>query len=193
MGFRISWLGARGLLKTDLLDHFGLADSGIHDEANEAPFSAAELPTGWTILWANDPAFATIERCTGLSQRAPVVSCWVNETTMVSSVNYFEAGDYLWFAGHDFQKEPDHLVFEGEMPASFGEIRTRLDAKRLSYGDTQPAVDFIFDVPIELAQSVAGYRHDLVAFDCGTPHFTEATVAPDSPKGMLQKLFGAKH
>jgi hypothetical protein len=192
MGYRISWLGARGLPKTDLLHHFGLVDSGIYDEANEAPFSAAELPTGWTILWANDPAFATIARCTELSLRAPVVSCWVNETAMVSSVNYFEAGDYLWFVGHDFQKGPDDLVFEGEVPPSFEEIRGRLDAQRLSYGDTQPAVDFIFDVPIELAQSVAGYRHDQVAFDWGTPQFTEATVAPERPGGMLQKLFGAR-
>jgi hypothetical protein len=43
MGFRISWIGFQGAGKADVLAMFGGVDSGIPDEANEAPFSIAEI------------------------------------------------------------------------------------------------------------------------------------------------------
>ncbi|HEV2816015.1 MAG TPA: hypothetical protein VGW40_02145 [Allosphingosinicella sp.] len=188
MGFRISWLAAQGLSKSQLLAHFGLVDTLVADAANEAPFSAAELPSGWTLLWSNDPAFATIARCTRLSRLAPVLSCWVNETAMFSSANYFEGGVYRWFAGHALDQGADHLVHEGDMPPQFDGIRARLTASQAEYGERQPPVDFLFDIPVELAQSICGFRHD--EYHESMHGFTEAVPAPEKPKGLLGRLFG---
>jgi hypothetical protein len=188
MGFRISWLAAKGLSKARLLAEFGLVDSGIADEANEAPFSVAELPTGWALLWSNDPTFATIERAAKLSRLAPVVNCWVNETAMFSMASYFEQDRHIWFVGHDFQRGADNLAHEGEMPEDFEAIRRELLAKQAEHGDKEPAVDFLFDIPVELARSVCGFRHD--DWSETNRAFTRGEPAPEKPKGMLARLLG---
>jgi hypothetical protein len=184
--------------KADLLSHFGFRDTGEPDEANEASFSVAELPTGWTILWSNDQTFAKIEVCTPLSFKVPVLSCWVNETVMFSSANYFDKGNYLWFAGHDAQKGLSSLETDGELPSQFADIRDRLFAQQVAEGGDQADIDFIFDVPLELAQSVCGFKHNLCEFEWGTPEFTAVdssqptSSVPEagSKSGWLSRLFG---
>jgi hypothetical protein len=198
LGFRISWLAAKGVPKADLLSHFGFQDTGEPDEANEAPFSIAELPTGWTVLWSNDQTFAKIEICTPLSFKAPVLSCWVNETVMFSSANYFDQGNYLWFVGHDAQRGMSSLESDGELPSQFADIRDRLFAQQTAEGGDQADVDFIFDVPLELAQSICGFKHDIYDFEWGVPKFTAVdssqsqSSVPDgeSKSGWLSRLFG---
>ena len=172
MGYRITWIAVKAMPKSELLEHFGFHDTGEIDEANEAAFSVAELPTGWTVLWANDPTFAKSEICSPLSVKAPVLSCWVNETIMLSSVNYFENGNYLWFVGHDSQEGMTNLQSEGQLPTQFDAIRTRLFDEQEANGGLESDVDFIFDVPLELAQSICGFKHDLCEFEWGEPRFT---------------------
>jgi hypothetical protein len=198
LGFRISWIAAKGMSKADLLGHFGFRDTGEKDEANEAPFSVAELPTGWTVLWSNDQTFAKIEICTPLSLKAPVLSCWVNETVMFSSANYFDQGNYLWFVGHDAQRGMNNLELDGDLPSQFSNIRDGLVAQQVAAGGEDADVDFIFDVPLELAQSVCGFKHDLCDFEWGTPEFsvvdnadfTEQTSEVKAKSGWISRLFG---
>lgn len=170
MGFRISWIASRQP-KHAVLSALGLIDTEEPDEVNEAEFSVAELPTGWTVLWSNDPTFATIAVCQPLAQRSPVVSCWVNETAMVSSVNYFDAGLY-WSVGHDASRE---ATIEGNVPAEFQDIVDRLLGEQAKSDAEHPGmVDYLFDVPIEIAQRMTGFRHDLMDFEWGTAKFTVA-------------------
>ena len=197
MGYRISWLAAKALSKSALLAHFELRDTGVLDEANEAPFSVAELPTGWTVLWSDDQAFANIERASGLSHLAPVISCWVNETVMFSSAYYFEGGDFKWFAGHNAQDGIFDLQFEGELPEQFSTIRDSLLAQQQSEGGDASDVDFVFDIPLELARSICGFKHDLWKFEWGEPQFfaVEPTAEyrhdkPSKARGFLSRLLG---
>ncbi|MGY4395222.1 hypothetical protein ACVWZA_000383 [Sphingomonas sp. UYAg733] len=178
MGFRISWLAAKDMRKADLLKHFQLVDTERRDEANEADFSVAELPTGWSVLWSNDPTFARIAICQPISQRRPVVSCWVNETAMVSSVNYFSRDTY-WFAGHDANADnPADRDIQGEYPAEFQDIVDQHRALQVEADRAEPGqVDYMFDAPIEMARRLCGFRHDLIEFDWGVPHFTAAESA----------------
>lgn len=186
MGYRITWLAVKGLSKSNVLAHFGMRDTRQIDEANEAMFSIAELPTGWTILWSNDPTFARVAVCTPLSLKAPVLSAWVNETTMLSSANYFERGQYLWFVGHDAQKGMDDLDWEGDIPSQFETIKNRLMTAQAANGGSQSDVDFIFDIPLELAQSICGYKHDLCEFEWGSPTFTVV----EAKSSWFSRLFG---
>jgi hypothetical protein len=54
MGFSISWVAFKNLSMAEVLKRSGFRDSGTEDEANETPFSLAELPTGWAILFSDD-------------------------------------------------------------------------------------------------------------------------------------------
>lgn len=190
MGYRISWLAAQGLSTERLLEHFGLQLSDEPDEANEAPFSFAALPTGWTVLWSNDPTFAKIEYCQPLSRLAPVVSCWVNETMMFSSANYFDDDQYLWFVGHDAQKGIYNLEYDGELPPQFEAINGRLNEQQDAAGGEKSDVDFMFDVPLELAQSICGFKHDCWKFDWGEPKFFVANIAV-STNGSTEEKTGS--
>ena len=185
MGYRISWLAAKGLSSNALLDHFDFRSTDERDEANEAPFSTAELPTGWTILWSNDPTFANVERCQRLSEKAPIVSCWVNETVMLSSANYFEGGNYLWFVGHNAQEGQYDLQSDGSLPPQFDAIKERLTHQQDQGGGDKADVDFIFDIPLELAHSICGFKHDMWKFEWGEPEFFIA----EQRIGWFRKLF----
>ena len=189
MGYKISWLAARGMPPESLLDHFGLMSTGEADEANEAAFSIAELPTGWTILWSNDQAFPTIACCQALSYIAPVVSCWVNETVMFSSCNYFENGDSRWFVGHDSQNGIYHIESEGILPSKFTEVSERLFAAQESEGGEASDVDLVFDIPLELAESICGFKHDKWQFDWGEPKFIAAAGSTSGADGAKRGLF----
>jgi hypothetical protein len=190
MGFRISWLAVQGMSKDDLLDHFGLYDTGTHDEANEADLSAAELPTGWTVLWSNDPTFAKIAICAPLSRRVPVISCWVNETSMFSSVNWFAGGDLAWFVGHDGSSGPiDNLTNEGA-PEEYQPLIDMHLAQQIASDAQEPGlVDYVFDIPIEIARSITGFRYDQCEFDWGEPHFTVAAAGRRKRSWSVSSLF----
>lgn len=44
MGWKISWVAIRGLTKPQALELLGAVETGDTDEANDADFSAAEIP-----------------------------------------------------------------------------------------------------------------------------------------------------
>jgi hypothetical protein len=52
-GYSISWT-VYGRPHEEILSRLGLQDSGESDEANEAPVSGAQLPTGWYVVFLND-------------------------------------------------------------------------------------------------------------------------------------------
>jgi hypothetical protein len=54
----------------------------------------------------------------------------------------------------------DHLEVKGDPPAPFSEIKDGQCSKQLSAGGSKAGVDYIFDIPVDLAQSLTGYRHD---------------------------------
>ncbi len=170
MGFRISLLAAR-VPKTALLQHVGLIDSDVIDDANEAPFSLADLPNGWSIVWANDAEWADPSHLAAVTGTVPVVACMADETIMASSVAV--AGpDGNWSVTYGFEQEG---VLDGEPPARFApliETATRLQAE----GD---GVDHLFDVPIQMAEVLTGYRYDVFRYEWGEPRFTIATRDSD--------------
>jgi hypothetical protein len=87
MGFSISWIGFKALNKTEAIRRAGFRDTGSQDEANEAPYSAAALPTGWTILFSNDFDYGSAEHLLGLSLGTMVVACQAEEHIMYSAAH----------------------------------------------------------------------------------------------------------
>jgi hypothetical protein len=157
MGFKVSWIGFDGIGKTEVLQSAGLQDTGEPDEATEAPFSGAEIPGGWFILFANDFDFVSRKRLARLSFDCRIVACQVHEGVMVSAAYGYERGNRVWEIAHDGQRGTNDLSVVGSPPPSFESIRRRLTQEQeAEAGD----VDYIFDIPVEVAAAICNYRHD---------------------------------
>ena len=75
---------------------------------------------------------------------------------MFSSVAFFNTGTLSWRITHDAQEANDHLRVEGQPPASLAHIQ----AEQLARVGEDREVDFIFDIPVRVAQETVGFRHD---------------------------------
>ena len=158
MSFKVSWIGFDRKGKAEVLQSAGLHDTGEPDEANEAPFSGAEMPGGWFILFANDFDFVSRKRLAQLSADCRVVGCQVHEGVMVSAAYGYERGNRVWELVHDGQRSMDNLSVFGAPPPSFDEIRRRLTQQHEA--EAGGDVDYIFDIPVDVAAAVCNYRHD---------------------------------
>jgi hypothetical protein len=157
VGFKISWIGFDSRGKTEILQSVGLHNTGEPDEANEAPFSGAEVPGGWFILFSNDFDFVSRKRLAQVSADCRIVACQVHEGVMVSAAYGYARGDRVWEVVHDAQRSVNDLSVFGSPPPSFESIRRRLTQEQeAEAGD----VDYIFDIPVEAAAAVCDYRHD---------------------------------
>ncbi len=176
MGFSISWFGFENGFKAEALALFGLRDLGTVDEANQALFSVAELPTGWTILFVNDYGFGgDAELLAEVSRIGYVVACQAEEHVMASAARGYRNGREEWQVAHDSSRRPFDVEIRGRPPERLAEIRQRLIARQQAAGD-KSRVDYLFDAPVELAASETGYRHDRYRFDWGQPQFTAAEI-----------------
>ena len=176
MGYRISWVGFNGLSKDEVLRLLGATDTGAIDEANEAPFSGAEIPGGWFILFSNDFGFASKEALASLSSNCDVVACQVLESVGVSMAYAYSHGTEQWAVLHDEQKGIRDLVVSGSPPPAFEKIRARLSLEQEAQGGESAGVDYFFDIPVETAEAVCGFRHDRWEFEWGEPKFTVLDV-----------------
>ena len=118
MGFKISWIGFSGTTKAGALEKVGLTDTGEADEFNEEPFSGAEIPGGWFIVFANDFQFVSPQRLARLSGDCRVIACQVHEGIMFSAAYGYERGDRVWELAHDAQQGIGDLSVSGSPPPS---------------------------------------------------------------------------
>lgn len=190
MGYKISWFGVENLPAAEVAALFGLHMTGTVDEANEAPFSIAELPTGWTVLWANDFDFLTVERLQALATDRRMVGVQLHEGVMVSHALCVHAGREVWSLVHDGQEGPRNLDVEGAaLPEAFDAIRARLFAEQDANDAGDKDTDYVFDVPLEVAASVVGFRHDLWKYDWGQPDFRVAQGEGQDKAPWWRRLF----
>ena len=171
MGFSISWIALRGVEKAEALRRLGFRDVGSEDEANESPFSATYIPTGWTLIFSNDVDYGSAEHLRQISAGTTAVSCQVEEHVMFSAAHSSTDGHDDWSIWHDSQNGMQDLHTSGVLPVAFATTKARLLAEQDHDKDGQ--VDYVFDIPIDVAQAITGYRHDLWDFPWGPhPHWT---------------------
>ncbi|HEY8574412.1 hypothetical protein [Phenylobacterium sp.] len=194
MGFSISWLAFEGLTKADALGRLSLTDTGHPDEANEAPFSAADLPTGWALVFSNDFDFASDARLAQLSAGATLLAGQVEEHVMYSSARLFRDGACVWRIQHDAGCGLAHLDAEGRLPETFAAARDAALRELDEAGGEASEVDFLFDVPVEVAADACGWRYDQDEFEWGQAEFTVAADpgATGSVAALMARLFGRR-
>ncbi len=173
MGFNIVWLGFENATKEEVSSLLSARDTGRDDPYNESPVSAGELPSGWTILFANDVTRLSEERLKRLSEDKDLIVCAVFEGPMVSQAIRYRKGEVAWSVTHISENGIYDLKVNGEPPEAFETIKARLFADQKAEENDGAAVDFVFDIPIELAKHLTGYRYDQLEFEWGKLSFTE--------------------
>jgi hypothetical protein len=174
VGFKISWVGFDSIGKARALEMVGLRDTGELEVVPEAPFSGAEIPGGWFIVFSNDFGFVSRERLAQLSLDCRIIASQVHEGIMFSAAYGYERGHRVWELAHFAQQGLYDLSVSGSPPPSFESIRRRLTQRQKATAGT--GVDYIFDIPVEVAAAICGYRYGRLKFAWGIPEFTRLEV-----------------
>jgi len=189
MGYSQSWLAVKGKAPAAVLEALGLQGTGTHEEIAESPIVGAELPGGWFLVVGERSGHRLMRDpiVRRLSAGCEVVTGDVEEHVMVSVTSGWKDGRRVWLVAHDGQRDVEHLEAEGELPLAFTGIRDRLRSEQQAAGGGSAGVDHIFDVPVELARTLTGYRHDADIPGAGAEPF-EVLVETGRPS-LLRRLF----
>jgi len=104
MGFSVSWLAVHGKSADQVRQQLGLQQTGQREEIPESPVLAADLPTGWYLVFANRCDYAENAGLRRLSLDCEVVACSVEEHVMVSAASGWKDGRNTWAITHDSQQ-----------------------------------------------------------------------------------------
>jgi hypothetical protein len=174
MGYSICWLAFHGCSKEQALEATQLQETGEPDEANESPQSGASFPNDWYVIFLNqhDHPLALDDSLSQLSHTCQIVACHIEEHVMYSSCCEYRDGKELWSVSHNAQKDLWDLKADGEIPDWFADIKNEAWKQQEIENAQSAEVDFIFDVPLLMAEKICGHKHDRWKYDWGEPTFT---------------------
>lgn len=198
MGFRICTI-ASPVSPEELTQALGLVESGPqHAGMPDGTWWVTRLrATGWSLLWSENPnfGFENEERLRALSETgAEVVLCEVNETDMCSAAEGWKDGRSLWRIAHSGDgMDRFDLYVKGTPPAGFEAIHER-HVRAQKAGDGR--IDHVFEIPLDVAASLHGFRHDSWLAPEQAEGFTPVAPAtaprgaPAGRGGWIARLFG---
>jgi hypothetical protein len=185
MGYSISWVATNGLAPDDVLAQLELSRTGQFAEYAESPLSGAVLPSGWFLLVARgcNHGILGAEVLAGLAQDGcRVVACSIEEHVMYCSAEEWREGIRIWRTEHDAQKGMLHLHSEGRLPESFAEVQHRCAEEQRAEGGEAAEVDCYFEIPLQTARDIVGFKHDEETADL-EPESFEAFAGPLAKSG----------
>jgi hypothetical protein len=156
MGYSLSWVAVKGDAEA-VYAAFNLQATGRREEVPESEFSAVQLPNGRTLVIFNQKELEA-EQLAAVSRIGEVVYCFVEEHVMVTDASLWRDRKQVWRVKHDGQEGVNHLSVDGDVHGAFPAIRDKYFADQAA--ETEKNIDLIFDIPVELARELAGFRHD---------------------------------
>ena len=162
MGFSISWCAVREESADQFVQKLGLFPTGETEEFPESLISTGKLDTGWRVIWHNKYAcpYLRPEDLANLSIDQEVLLCLVEEHVMASSSELWSGGKRKWWISHEGEKGPKGLSVDGGLPEAFPAIRKEMEDLQLAEGGDSAGVDYIFEIPLKVAQALVGFKHD---------------------------------
>jgi hypothetical protein len=175
VGFNMSWIFVDKIEPDALYEIFDVVPT---DEApdpydlgtSSVPLAGASLKPGWCAIFAKyalvmDLTIGTNPpRLSRLPAKSRGVTCVVLEHTMISYASLWEGGRHTWEIRHDPRQGREHLEIFGDLPPEFAVLfNTAMNEQRTQNARLKPGewgVDCVFDVPLEMAATITGYRHD---------------------------------
>lgn len=157
----MSWLAIRGKTKSAIHDELGLVSTNEYEEIPEYPICGAALPSDWYLVVYNDEFFDDDRKLARLSHDSEIVRTFIEEHCMTSSTELWLNGKTTWSIIHEASEGIEHLEVSGTPPADFSDIRDSLFAKQNQHSEKDSwDVDYIFNVPVDMARSITGFCHD---------------------------------
>lgn len=195
MGFSITWCAVREEQADAFLKELELSPTGEVEDMPESLISTAKLDTGWRLVWYNEYAcpFLRPADMAALSRDREILLCLVEEHVMASSAEMWFQGQRKWWVSHEGEDGPKGLDTEGDLPESFPAIRKEMEETQLAEGGEEADVDYLFEIPLSLAQQIVGFKHDeddTHVIDRQYVVLSMPSSEPAAPKGLLARLFG---
>jgi len=161
MGVSMSWLAVRDMEPDAIHRHLGLLSSREFDSDPKHPFMGRLLPSGWYLVVANccDAPIMLDDKLSSMSVNTRVVAASIEEHVMFCSATCWLNGKQEWRVEHKGESGVTHLQVFGAPPDDLETLRQGALARQLCHDDDL-GVDYVFDVPLELAKRVVGFRHD---------------------------------
>jgi len=193
MGWFSSWIATQGGEAGELLEHLGLEETGVEVFPPDGKFSWAQFPNQWIVVFSQDFDWGNPDRVRELSRIGLTLGCQFEDKVEMTSLLFAARdGEELWRVFHNAVGSTYRLDVTGEPPSELWAIRDRIFQEQDSNGGETAGVDYIHDIPFELAKVVCGYRHD----EDETP-FKELRRARDAGRdqgrrksGLLGRLLG---
>ena len=194
MGFSITWFAFRENKAEALMRELRLSPTGQTDDGPDSLITTAKLKNGWQVLWFNKygcPFFqeADLRR---LSARCDIIRCLVEEHVMASSSELWSGGLRKWWLSHEGENGPKGLEVEGEPPASFPGIRQEMEAKQAAEGGDKAGVDYMFEIPLLVAENLVGFKHDERCDLMVEPTFSVLSRGDTRGPSLFSRLLGRK-
>jgi len=162
LGYSIAWLAAQGKAPESLFAELELRPTGKRGGYPDHPMVGAPLDGGWHLLVARgcDHRMISDQVLRTLSRGCRVIACSVEEHVMFSSAALWEDGRRVWSVSHQGDEELHHLAADGVLPDFFAGVRDERLATQASEGGDEAQVDYVFEIPLELARRMTGFAHD---------------------------------
>ena len=175
MGFNMSWVCVDGIDQEALYEALDLAPTdGILNRydlgTSRMPLAGATLKSGWCAVFAKYELVMDLTTGTNpprlrrLPAKSRSITCVVLEGPMVSYASLWQGGRHTWKIQHNRSQGVWHLEASGDLPPEFSGFRDiamdKQRAQQESRGPGEWGVDYVFDVPLDTAATITGYRHD---------------------------------
>jgi hypothetical protein len=192
MGFSISWYATPEKNADQFVQKLGFTPTGETEEIPESLNSMGKLDTGWRVFWHNNNCpFLKSTDLTTLSLDNDVLLCRVEEHVMASSAELWSKGKRQWQLSHEGENGPKGLEVDGVPPETYPAIRKEMEALQLAEGGDAAEVDYLFEIPLDVAKSLVGFKHDEMS-----PHLIGGrfqVMSRLAPKlSLLSRLVGRK-
>lgn len=165
MGESLSWMTIKGHDRETIYSRLRLVATGAAGDCTRGNIGSRMLAEGWILIvlgQVEHPLVAQSE-LQKLSAGCEVVACNVEEHVMFSSSECWKDGQRLWRAEHQGDADILGLQAVGELPAAFAAVEQEYRSKQALEGK-DAEVDYIFEIPLALARSISGFKHDEAPF-----------------------------
>ena len=158
MGYRTLLIAVKGKNRSKIFEEYQVKGTSEFSEVADSDVSSCQF-NGFTIFVVNDYIEPDDKLFEKLSLGATLISSYVNESVMVSYSTCWENGKEHWNILHDSQEDILHLEGHGNLPDSYETIKAKM--MKLQEGDKEAAVDYIFDVPVQVFHKRVGLKYDV--------------------------------
>jgi hypothetical protein len=190
MGFSITWCAVPEKHAAGFLQALGLSPTGeTEKDVPSSLITTARLDTGWQLLLYNkyQCPFLQESDLRRLSADHDVLFCLVEEHVMTSSSEMWSGGKRKWWLSHEGENGPKGLSVDGEPPESYLEIRRDMEQSQAAAGGDAANVDYIFEIPVKVAQSLVGFKHDEICQRLVDKQYL--VLSPPAPGGSFLRRF----